>query len=228
MITFKQHLNEGINDPAIFKAIFLAGGPGSGKSFIVGKTGLPALGYRVVNSDDSFELAMQKAGLIPMTPDKIFSVKGQEIRGRAKAITAKKQEILIKGRLGLTIDGTGRDIEKLKRQAKELKKFGYDVAMIFVNTDKETALARNRARARQLPDDEVARMWETIQQNIGAFQTIFGKKNFLVVDNSDGKDFTKETKRAYIDARKFTEAPVQNRKALKWIADEKKKRNITK
>ena len=161
-----------------------------------------------------------------MTPEKIFSVKGQEIRGKAKAITAKKQEILIKGRLGLTIDGTGRDIDKLKRQAKELKKFGYDVAMIFVNTDKETALARNRARARQLPDEEVARMWETIQKNIGAFQTIFGKKNFLVVDNSDGKDFTKETLRAYRDATKFTNAPANNPKAVKWIADEKKRRGI--
>ena len=227
MLKFKQYLNEGINDPAIFKAIFLAGGPGSGKSFIVGKTGLPALGYRVVNSDDAFENAMKKAG-VALDPEGIFSDKGQEIRGRAKAITAKKQEILLKGRLGLVIDGTGRDIEKLKRQAKELKKFGYDVAMIFVNTDKETALQRNRDRARSLPDDEVARMWETIQQNIGAFQTIFGKKNFLVVDNSTGKDFTKETLRAYRDATKFTNAPVKNQKALTWIAKEKEKRGITK
>lgn len=228
MITFKEHLiTEGINDPAIFKAIFLAGGPGSGKSFIVGKTGLPALGYRVVNSDDAFENAMKKAG-VALDPEGIFSDKGQELRGKAKILTAKKQEILLKGRLGLVIDGTGRDIEKMKRQAKELKKFGYDVAMIFVNTDKETALQRNRSRERSLPDAEVARMWETIQQNIGAFQTIFGKKNFLVVDNSDGKDFMKETQRAYVDARKFTQAPLQNQKAIKWIADEKKKRNITK
>ena len=30
-----QVIEEGVNDPAIFKAVFLAGGPGSGKSFIV-------------------------------------------------------------------------------------------------------------------------------------------------------------------------------------------------
>ena len=29
-----NQLDEGINDTAIFKAVFLAGGPGSGKSFI--------------------------------------------------------------------------------------------------------------------------------------------------------------------------------------------------
>ena len=38
--SFKEHYNimEGVNDPSIFKAVFLAGGPGSGKSFVVGKT----------------------------------------------------------------------------------------------------------------------------------------------------------------------------------------------
>ena len=227
MKSFKQHLTEGVNDPAIFKAIFLAGGPGSGKSFIAGKTGLPALGYRIVNSDDAFEASMKKAG-IALDPEGIFSDKGQELRGKAKTLTGKKQELYLKGRLGLVIDGTGRDIEKLKKQAKTMKAMGYDVAMIFVNTDKETALQRNRDRERSLPDAEVAKMWEIIQQNIGAFQTIFGKKNFLVVDNSDGKDYNKETLRAYRDAVKFTKAPVQNRKALKWIADEKKNREITK
>jgi shikimate kinase len=92
MINFKQFISEGVNDPAIFKAIFLAGGPGSGKSFIVGQTALTALGMRVVNSDDAFENAMKKAGM-EMNPENIFSVKGQEMRGRAKTLTGKKQEL---------------------------------------------------------------------------------------------------------------------------------------
>ena len=222
MKTFKQHLTEGVNDPAIFKAIFLAGGPGSGKSFIAGKTGLPALGYRIVNSDDAFEASMKKAG-IALDPEGIFSDKGQELRGKAKTLTGKKQELYLKGRLGLVIDGTGRDIEKLKKQAKTMKAMGYDVAMIFVNTDKETALQRNRDRERSLPDAEVAKMWEIIQQNIGAFQTIFGKKNFLVVDNSDGKDYNKETLRAYRDAVKFTNKEPEAKVARDWIASQKKR-----
>ena len=48
------------------------------------------MGYKVVNSDDAFESAMRKAGL-EMNPDNIFSVKGQEIRGKAKTITGKRQ-----------------------------------------------------------------------------------------------------------------------------------------
>ena len=225
MIRFRQHLSEGVNDPAIFKAIFLAGGPGSGKSFIAGKTGLPSLGYRVVNSDDAFEASMKKAG-IALDPEGIFSDKGQELRGRAKTLTGKKQELYLKGRLGLVIDGTGRDHAKVAQQAKMMKKMGYDVAMIFVNTDKETALQRNRDRERSLPDAEVAKMWDTIQQNIGLLQNIFGKRNFLVVDNSDGKDYKQETLRAYKDAVKFTNKPPESKDARAWIASQKKGRAV--
>ena len=224
MIKFSQFLNEGVNDPAIFKAVFLAGGPGSGKSFIVGKTGLPILGFRVVNSDDSFENAMKKAGM-EMNPDNIFSVQGQELRGKAKRITAKKQEIYIKGRLGLVIDGTGKDFAKLQRQAKSLEAIGYDTSMIFVNTDLDTALERNRQRARSLPDKEVEAYWKTVQKNIGAFQTLFGKKDFIVVDNSTGKDFKQETLRAYRDIKKFVDREPDSKLAKQWIKKEKSKKS---
>ena len=222
MLKFSQYISEGVNDPAIFKAIFLAGGPGSGKSFIAGKTGLPALGYRVVNSDDAFEAAMKKAGMT-MDPESIYSEKGQALRGRAKLLTGKKQELYLKGRLGLVIDGTGRDHEKLRRQAKLMQSMGYDTMMLFVNTDKETALKRNRERERSLPDAEVSKMWETIQSNIGMFQTFFGKQRFLVVDNSDGKNYQKETLRAYRDAVKFTNKPPESRIARNWIEKERSK-----
>lgn len=227
MLSFSNYLKEeiieveeGVNDPAIFKAVFLAGGPGSGKSFIVGKTGLQALGFKVVNSDDAFEKAMAKAGL-ETTPDNIFSVKGQELRGAAKALTGVKQNMWLKGRLGLVIDGTGKDTDKLKKQAVTLKKLGYDVAMIFVNTDLATAQARNLQRKRTLPADEVEKYWTTVQKNIGAFQTYFGKQKFTVVDNSEGKDYVQETLRAYKEITKFTKNPPENSNAKKWIAGQK-------
>lgn len=223
MLKFSQFLNEGVDDPAIFKAVFLAGGPGSGKSFIVGKTGLPALGLKVVNSDEAYEAAMKKAGM-EMSPENIFSVQGQEIRGKAKALTGKKQSMYIKGRLGLVIDGTGKDFDKIKRQVLAMKDLGYDVAMIFVNTDLDTALERNRSRDRSLPDKEVTSYWKEVQKNIGAYQTLFGKKNMLIVDNSTGKDFKVETLRAYRDVSKFINKEPENAKARKWIDQERKKK----
>ena len=222
MLKFKTFIEEGGNDPAIFKAVFLAGGPGSGKSFIVGKTGLPVLGLKVVNSDDAFEAAMKKAGM-EMNPDNIFSTQGQELRGKAKKLTAMKQAAYIRGRLGLTIDGTGKDFAKVRKQAQTLQQIGYDVSMIFVNTDLDTALQRNRERARSLPDEEVEKYWKTVQKNIGAFQTFFGKKDFIVVDNSTGKNYEKETVRAYKDVQKFLKRPPDNKLAKQWIKHEKEK-----
>ena len=43
-----KSLEEGPNDPHIFKAVFLAGGPGSGKSFVANKM-LKGTGLRTVN-----------------------------------------------------------------------------------------------------------------------------------------------------------------------------------
>lgn len=225
MIRFEQFINltEGVDDPAIFKAVFLAGGPGSGKSFIVGKTGLPVLGMRVVNSDDAFENAMKKAGK-SMTPDEIFSDEGQEIRGRAKALTGKRQALYIEGRLGLVIDGTGKDFNKIVKQRNTLQDLGYDTAMIFVNTDLDTAIERDKMRDRSLGEVEVTKYWKSVQKNIGAFQTMFGKQKMLVVDNSTGKDFKKETLRAYRDIKKFIDREPDNPLAKKWIKQERQKK----
>ena len=99
--------------------------------------------------------------------------------------------------------------------------------MIFVNTDLETAIARDKARERTIGEKEVTNYWKTVQKNIGAFQTFFGKKNMLIVDNSDGKDFKVETLRAYKDIRKFLDKPPENAKAKAWIKKEREKKKRT-
>ena len=211
-------IKEGVDDPAIFKAVFLAGGPGSGKSFTVGRTGLTALGFKVVNSDDKFEIALKKAGLEP-TPDNIFSPTGQKLRGRAKELTGKQQDLYINGRLGLVIDGTGKDYAKIKAQADLMKQIGYDVAMIFVNTDQDTALDRNRKRSRSLPDDTVTRMWKDVQNNLGKFQQLFSP-NFVIVDNSSGANVEKATTSAYKQMAKFAKQAPRSNTAKKWISSQ--------
>ena len=105
-----------------------------------------------------------------------------------------------------------------------MKKMGYDVAMIFVNTDLDTAIKRDAMRSRTLGAKGVTEYWKAVQRNIGKFQRMFGKPNFLVVDNSEGKDYQKETVRAFRDATKFTKAPIENSKAKKWIESEKSKK----
>ena len=218
-------LEEGVNDPAIFKAIFLAGGPGSGKSFVVGKTALPTFGYKVINSDMAFEKALKDANMA-MTSDNIFSTKGQSLRDRATYITKQRKSNYIQGRLGLVIDGTGKDYEKIKAQKIELEKLGYETAMIFVNTNIETAVARDEKRERTLGAAQITPMWQAVQKNIGRFQNLF-RQNMFIVDNSDGSDYERAILGTYRKVGAWTRKPPATRQAKAWIKDQRQQRNIT-
>ena len=219
-------LQAGVNDPGIFKAVFLAGGPGSGKSFIVGKTALTTFGLKLINSDDAFETQLKKIGL-DTTPEDIFSPAGQAVRGKAKALTKLKQKLALNGRLGIIVDGTGKDFDKIKKQSDELKRIGYETGMIFVNTDLETALQRNRDRKRTLPDADVEKMWKAVQNNIGKFQAYY-KEKFIVVDNSTGADYQANTMNAYRKMGAWIKTPAKTPESKKWITQQKKERGITK
>ena len=219
MKTF-QELQEGVYDPNIFKAIFMAGGPGSGKSYVARRT-TGGMGMKMVNSDDIYEKMLNDAGL-DTTPEDIYSDQGQEIRGRAKGVTKRMQGNFLEGRLGLIIDGTGKDYDKIAKQVQGLKALGYECYMIFVNTSLDTAQEQNAKRKRTLPEKEVADMWNAVQNNIGKFQRLFGSANVIIVDNNmAGEDvFEKVWKRCMLLIRK----KVTNRIAKSWIAKELKKK----
>jgi len=218
---FKQFndMMEGVEDPAIFKAVFLAGGPGSGKSFVVGKASLTSLGFRLIDSDKQFEKALKKAGL-SSSPEDIFSEPGQKVRAGAKALTNKQLDIALKNRMGIVIDGTGKDYNKIKGQVEQARKLGYAVHMIFVNTDLDTALERNRMRPRVLPDKVVEKMWNDVQKNIGKFQALF-RSRMTVVDNSKGSNIDRATLDAYKDIMNWSKRPPENSIAVKWIKQQR-------
>tara|TARA_R110000868_G_scaffold495_8_gene3718 strand:- start:284 stop:952 length:669 start_codon:yes stop_codon:yes gene_type:complete len=215
MKTFNQ-IQEGVYDPNIFKAIFLAGGPGSGKSYVVRKT-TGGMGMKIVNSDDVYEKMLKDVGL-DTTPEDIYSDQGQDIRLKAKKTVKVMQSSYIGGRLGHIIDGTGKDYDKISKQVGMLKGLGYDCYMIFVNTSLDTAQERNVERKRTLPEKEVEKMWKEVQTNIGKFQRLFGNKSFVIVDNNDaGEDvFAKVWKRVMVLIRN----KVSNHIAKRWISQE--------
>ena len=220
MKTFRE-LQEGVYDPNIFKAFFLAGGPGSGKSYVARRT-TGGMGLRVVNSDDAFESLLKKAGLsLKMPPEQ--EAPRAVVRGRAKELTAKRKGNYLEGRLGLIIDGTGREFDKIQRQARQLQELGYDTYMIFVNTSLDVALQRNAERPRSVPESIVIKSWKDVQANLGKFNNFFGS-GMIIVDNNDaGEDiFTQVFKRV----QKLVKRKVQNTRAKDWIAMElaKKKR----
>ena len=214
MLTF-QDLQEGVYDPNILKAFFLAGGPGSGKSYVVNRT-TGGLGMKIVNSDDAFEKLLKDAGLsLKMPPEEEES--REKVRVRAKEITAKRQMNYIQGRLGLIIDGTGREYDRISKQARELEGLGYDTHMIFVNTSIDVALERNAKRARSVPTSIVVNSWKATQANIGKFQNLFGN-NFIILDNNDADEDM--MMQIFKRVRKLANKKVQNHRGKAWIANE--------
>ena len=176
---------------------------------------MKSLGFRLINSDVAFENGLKKAGLTT-DPDDIASAQGQDVRASAKALTGKMLDRALHGRMGIVIDGTGKDYNKIKGQVDLLRSIGYSVHMIFVNTDLETALERNKQRPRSLENDLVKKMWKAVQNNIGKFQGLF-RNRMIVVDNSTGSNIEKATMIAYKSIMTWAKKPPENKIAQKWI-----------
>ncbi len=244
MVNLKQLLLEGVYDKGILKAVFMAGGPGSGKSYVASQIfGIPkkinvsASGMKTVNSDTEFEALLRKYGFetfgtgkldIDKWPDEVFDAiaggdedsENMTVRKKAKLLTKARKKNYMEGRLGMIIDGTGHNYEKLKKEKQELESMGYDCYMVFVNTSLEVAHKRNEERARTLPKDILEKSWKDVQSNMGKFQGLFGR-NFALVDNSKFlKPKQAQAKfgmiaKKYID--KFIKQPIRNARGRNWI-----------
>ena len=197
----KEEIKEGVYDPGIFKAVFLAGGPGSGKTYVAGELfGIPgkintsAYGLKLVNQDTELEMFLKKYfGYvdIDMMPDEVFrnltdpTSKGYSgMRTKTKRLSKARLKLYKKGRLGVIIDGTGHKYKEVKDERQDLIDVGYDTYMVFVNTSLEVAQKRNLERDRVLPSETVEKYWTDVQKNMAYFQGLFGGSNFLLVDNN--------------------------------------------
>jgi len=230
---FVELITEGVDDPGILKCIFLAGGPGSGKSYTakeifgVGKSDIASVsagGLKVISSDVAFEQALKKNGINPKDladiekndPNfwaYIAGETGDSIRNRSKEITQKQQAFYEAGRLGMIIDGTGDEVLKIRNKMDKAEKLGYDCYMVFVNTSLEVAIKRNAERSRSLPESLVREIWSKCQENMGKFQGMFGN-NFIIVDNTEYHPISKSVQKQ-VDA--FLRKPIQNPIGKKWI-----------
>lgn len=249
----EQLMIEGVDDPGILKCIFLAGGPGSGKSYTakeifgVGKTSFSSVsagGLKIVNSDSAFEKGLKDNGISPKelgtiekeNPELWDKIAGEDnpnsIREKAKNLTKKQQAFYEAGRLGMIIDGTGDEVTKIKDKKKHAEMLGYDCYMIFVNTSLEVAQERNASRDRTLSAELVTKIWKACQNNLGAFQSMFGG-NFIIVDNTEYKKYQSNVKNRQTGEIKivdttiaqniqksinsFLAKPIYNQIGKKWI-----------
>jgi hypothetical protein len=250
----EELLDEGIYDKGILKAVFTAGGPGSGKSYVAdvmfdareaGKdkqfdaaSFVGRYGLKYVNSDNLFEIGLKKMGIpladlgaISQAAKEGGEYKGQDAkelaqqigllgkradstRAIAKGKLAKLQGYYAAGRLGMLIDGTGKDYNKMVQKRQRLIDLGYDTYMIFVDTSLDRALKQNAKRERKLDPEEVQKMWQQVQDNKENYQELFGANNFTIVVNNEPVPPTKEATRS---VQRFAEAPVENPLGQSWM-----------
>jgi len=227
---FETLLIEGVHDKSIFKAVFLAGGPGSGKDYVLDNT-LSGHGLTEINSDKALEFLMDKEGL-----DKTMPSSEQEkrdlVRGRAKSMTELRQRLALLGRNGLIINGTGDDHEKISRIKDRLEEIGYDTSMVMVNTDDEISKQRNIERGtrggRTVPEEVRKQKWDAVQASRPELAKMFGDK-YMEFDNSEDlrqaspevvKAKKDEMLQLFKNIQQFVTEPPQSEAASLWVAHE--------
>jgi adenylate kinase family enzyme len=214
-----EGLEEGVNDPHTFKCIFLFGPMGAGKS-TVARPLLTHTGLRSVNLDNFNELFVKK-GQVPtghLSPDQLE---------KSWQLTQKQQQNFIDGRLGVIIDGSGRNPSTAIGVIEKLAPLGYEFMMIFVNVSEATSIARQQSRAekqkqqwgagRQVDPELAKNTYAQVQKNLDRYSAYFGPQRFVYVDNENTPDLTQATKK--VEA--FLRAPVRQPEALAWIQSQK-------
>jgi len=232
MKTYKQHLDEtylaeSINDKNLFKAVMMAGGPGSGKSFIVDAAFKGITNAKFINSDVPLVKILTRLGLPQHfdTSKKDQYAQQMVVRDKAKKITKSQYANAINGMLPIVIDGTGKKKNEVKEQAEALRKIGYDVAMVMVDTSLDIAKERNEKRKKRVPDAILTKSWKQVQDNVDHFENFFGKQNFLVVVNNEripeeeSQKFIQTMTRA---GMKLLKSKLQNPQGIKVINTLKK------
>jgi predicted kinase len=208
-------ITEGVYDPGIFKAVFLMGGPGSGKSTVVDGLALKALGLKLVNTDKSFETGLKKAGQtldLKLVPADIRD----PIRKKAKRQTTRMLDRYINGRLGLIFDTTSANAGKIKSYLNMLNHLGYESKMIYVSTSLDNAKKRNNMRPRKLPDAIVEKDWNNSQKNIAMMKKLFGKDFVQVTNDDDLSSLQKKTNSLFSKLMTWSTSFPNNKRSSLW------------
>lgn len=235
---YTQRLDESINDKGIFKAVFMAGHSGAGKSYVLSKVRSGSIEPRIVNVDKYVEFFIQSLSFL----GKVDAYEGY-YWARAKTLTVNQIANYLDSMLPLAVDVTAANPKAVTRRHSISKECGYDTAMVFVKCSLETALARAKSRERKVPEEVVTRYYEEIQRikpylkskftpfievsnDVGeltdevildVFRRVEGFYN-APIENPIGKEFyekMKENNWKYLSDGIFTKAEIQE-KAVRW------------
>lgn len=211
MMQSHNPLQEGVEDFGIFKAVFMAGSPGSGKSTVRNQL-FGGSGLKLVDADEIHD-AYRKLG------------KGGDY-AKFGDMASKQRVSYMDARLGIIMDTTAWVLPTIQETTNELRMLGYDVGMVQVFTPLHTALHRVKQRAnithRQVPEPEVIKRYEGLQHNTRDYIRMFGDA-YWFVDNS-GAGPKLDLIRG--EVREWLRQPPESPQAKAWIQSQKRRLNF--
>jgi hypothetical protein len=213
-ITFKKFISESINDRGLFKAIFVIGLPGAGKSYTVSKlkgTASPM----IVNTDRASEFLSRRNGT------KITKDTWSHFQDKTHKMTKASLENYINGMLPLFVDGTSNDVSKILHRMGILESIGYDIGVVFVHASLETAKRRAKEReekiGRSVDEDFIEHVHFQNKENAGFLKS---KVSFFKEVENDVDGINDEVLTAAFKAvQSFFLAPHQNPIGKRAIAE---------
>ena len=193
-----EHSKKSVTIPT---AIFMVGGPGSGKSSIVSGLDLIEKGYRYVNQDPYLEEYIREAGL--PTDEKTYDKEQRSLRAKLgwKARKAAEEDLArhTAAKESMVVDGTGASYKATTKKMKALEAVGFEIHMVFVNTSKDVAVKRNRNRSeRSLADFIVTKTWDSVQESAAQYREDYAGRFYEV--NTDNLSYNQSLPKDFVDA----------------------------
>jgi cytidyltransferase-like protein len=187
-------IHENINR-GLFKAIFVTGGPGSGKDVIIREAIAESRAVEL-NATQAFDYLADKQKLAEKTSD----FRRESIRNRGPLI----------------INGPADSIDKINHIKEELEELGYSTMMVFVNTTNEISQERNTKLSRMMVESIRYDKWSQAQKNKRLFSESFD--DFIQIDNTGSlESIEQDITNTYININAFIENNSYNDVSLSWL-----------
>jgi hypothetical protein len=169
------------------RAIFVTGGPGSGKDVII---------RECISDQNVIECNFQQ----------VLDIMNDIHKPAMRSMNPKMESIRNRG--PLIINGPADDVEKISRIKEELDRMGYESMMIFVDTTDTTSRERNTLLSRMMVESIRHEKWSKAQKNVDNFTQMF--ENFIRFDNTDNLEYkVDDISETYTITSQFFDSSVQ-------------------
>ena len=187
-------LHEEVNR-GLFKAIFVTGGPGSGKDIVIRE-------------------AIAEGRIVEFNFTQACDILNDKHKLATKSMNPRFEAVRNRG--PLIINGPADDLEKISHIKEELEELGYDTMMIFVSTSNETSQERNSLLSRMMVESVRNDKWQKSQENITQFTKLYN--NLITFDNTgDLESKEQDIHEVYNQTKNFLDNNVLNEISIDWM-----------